>query len=244
MEDNSDFQDAHAGQIKILRPDIIYSAKDDGKVIWDNEAYNWIRGDDVPETVNSSLWRQSKLCRIQGLFKIADYIYQVRGLDLANITFVETPNNGVIVIDCLTCYETAKTGWKLYHEERPDRIIRALIYTHCHADHFGGAVAIVEAAPKDPKLPIFSPDGFLEHAVSENIYAGNAMGRRSVYMYGTSLESSPTGQVRCGLGMNISSGKTGLVQPTDNIKKTGFKHTIDGLDVVFQVTPGTEAPAE
>jgi alkyl sulfatase BDS1-like metallo-beta-lactamase superfamily hydrolase len=158
---------------------------------------------------------------------------------------VETPKgDGVIVIDCLTCYETAKKAWELYHEERPLKVIKALIYTHCHGDHFGGAVAIVEAAPKDPALPVYAPDGFLEHAVSENIYAGNAMGRRAVYMYGSSLEKSPTGTVGCGLGMAISSGKSGLVPPTVNISKTGDTHIIDGLTIVFQVTPGTEAPAE
>jgi alkyl sulfatase BDS1-like metallo-beta-lactamase superfamily hydrolase len=141
---------------------------------------------------------------------VTDGVYQVRGFDISNVTFVETKVTkplGVVVIDPLISYECAKKALELYLSHRPGRLIRALIYTHSHIDHFGGAGAIVEAAGAD--LPIYAPDGFFEHAVSENVYAGSAMLRRSVYMYGTSLEKGPRRQISVGLGLATSSSKAG-----------------------------------
>lgn len=186
-EDDTDFEDASRNLISKLIPCVISSTTNPQETVWDNDAYDFIEGE-CPDTANKSLWRQSKLCRIQGLFKIIDGIYQVRGLDLSNMTFVETEStNGVVIIDCLASYECAKKALELYQAERPGKVIKALIYTHCHGDHFGGADAVVEAALAD--LVIYAPDGFLEHAVSENVYAGKAMARRA--LYSKSIRRSP-----------------------------------------------------
>jgi alkyl sulfatase BDS1-like metallo-beta-lactamase superfamily hydrolase len=242
--DPADNLNAIRGHIISLKPCVIYSSVSEGRVVWDNDAYNFLK-DECPNTANGSLWRQSKLCAEQGLFKVTDGVYQVRGFDISNVTFVETTtieSLGVVVIDPLISYECAKKALELYLSHRPGRLIRALIYTHSHIDHFGGAGAIIEAAGAD--LPIYAPDGFFEHAVSENVYAGSAMLRRSVYMYGTTLERGPKGQIGVGLGLATSSGKASFVPPTVNITTTGQSAVIDGLEIVFQVTPGTEAPSE
>jgi alkyl sulfatase BDS1-like metallo-beta-lactamase superfamily hydrolase len=244
--DPTDNLNATRGHITSLKPCVIYSSVTDGKVVWDNDSYDFLK-DESPSTANSSLWRQSQLCAEQGLFKVTDGVYQVRGFDISNVTFVETTAAeplGVVVIDPLISYECAKKALELYLSHRPGRLIRALIYTHSHIDHFGGAGAIVEAAGAGADLPIYAPDGFFEHAVSENVYAGSAMLRRSVYMYGTSLEKGPKGQIGVGLGLATSSGKNHFVPPTVNITTTGQSAVIDGLEIVFQVTPGTEAPSE
>ncbi|CAD6443750.1 4695a46b-74b4-4dc4-80cd-4c4bbfdbab91 [Sclerotinia trifoliorum] len=253
--DDQDFKNASAGLVSRMDNCIIHSDTDESVVIWDNQTYESFINDDAtcPKEVDPSLFRQSQLCVKQGLFEIIkDKIYQVRGLDISNMTFVETiDSNGVVVIDPLTSIETAKKAIELYQGYRKDKKILAMIYTHSHADHFGGGNAVVEASggtqehPYDGTLQdIYAPADFLDHAVSENVYAGVAMGRRAVYMYGESLEKSPTGQVGTGLGMATSTGASSLIPPTISISKTGHKRKIDGLDIVFQVTPGTEAPSE
>lgn len=175
-----------------------------------------------------------------------------KGLDVSNISFVET-DTSVIVIDPLISKECAQKALELYQNERPGRSVIALIYTHSHDDHFGGAEAIVPSMDPtsstytpDPTFPIYAPDGFLDHAVSENVYAGVAMTRRSMYMYGDELEKSAEGQVRAGLGMTASTGSTTLIPPTSSeiISTSPCTRTIDGLEVTFQLTPGTEAPSE
>ncbi|VEU22725.1 DEKNAAC103795 [Brettanomyces naardenensis] len=241
----SDTTNATRGLVASLNPCSIYSSSTE-RVVWNNDAYKFLQ-DDCPDTANPSLWRQSRLCAEQGLFKVTDGIYQVRGFDISNITFVETfptagSPPGVVVIDPLISYECAQKALELYLSHRPGRVIRALIYTHSHIDHFGGAGAIVDAAP--PELPIYAPEGFFEHSVSENIYAGNAMLRRAVYMYGILLEKGPKGQIGTGLGLATSTGKSALIPPTVTISTTGQSAVIDGLKIVFQVTPGTEAPSE
>ncbi|QSZ37037.1 hypothetical protein DSL72_009129 [Monilinia vaccinii-corymbosi] len=253
--DDQDFQNASAGLVGWMENCVIQSDTDSSVVVWDNQSYLSFINDDAtcPPEINPSLFRQSQLCVKQGLFEVVkDKIYQVRGLDTSNMTFVETVNsNGVVVIDPLCSVETAKQAIGLYQGYRRDKNILAMIYTHSHADHFGGGSAVVEASggTQDDIHAgtlghVFAPADFLDHAVSENVYAGNAMGRRSVYMYGDSLEKNAQGQVGSGLGMATSTGAISLIPPTVSINTTNEVHTVDGLEIVFQMTPGTEAPSE
>jgi alkyl sulfatase BDS1-like metallo-beta-lactamase superfamily hydrolase len=240
--DTQDFEDARRGFLGRLDPCIIRAA--DGRVIWDNESYRAFLQGEPPATVNPSLWRQSQLNTIDGLFEVVPGIYQVRGFDLSNITFVEG-DTGVLVIDPLISTETAAAALALYREHRGDRPVVGVIYTHSHVDHFAGVKGITTQADVDAGLcPIIAPDGFLEHAVSENIYAGTAMTRRATYMYGPVLERGPEGQVGAGLGQTTSIGTISLIAPTDVIVTTGEERVVDGIRMEFQVTPGTEAPAE
>jgi alkyl sulfatase BDS1-like metallo-beta-lactamase superfamily hydrolase len=235
FSDRSDFADADRGFVAALSPATV--TNDDGREIWNNDAYGFLAGE-CPDTVNPSLWRQGQLVAKQGLYEVTDGIYQVRGLDLSNISFVEG-DTGVIVIDPLISVETAAAALALYREHRGDRPVVAVIYSHSHVDHFGGVHGVT-----DGEVPIVAPSGFLEHAVSENVYAGAAMTRRAVYMYGAALAKSPTGQVGAGLGMTTSTGTISLIAPNLDVTRTGQEETIDGVRIVFQITPGTEAPAE
>jgi alkyl sulfatase BDS1-like metallo-beta-lactamase superfamily hydrolase len=239
--DTTDFADADRGFIGALEPCVVKAA--DGRVVWDNDAYAFLAGD-APPTVNPSLWRQSQLCAKQGLYEVVEGIYQVRGLDLSNITFVEG-DTGIIVIDPLICTETAAAALALYREHRGDREVRAVIYTHSHVDHFGGVLGVTTQADVDAgKVAVLAPEGFIGHAVQENVYAGTAMTRRASYMYGTLLDRGPEGQVGCGLGQNTSTGEIAVIVPTVDIATTGETHTIDGVEIEFQMAPGSEAPAE
>ncbi|WP_250530158.1 alkyl sulfatase dimerization domain-containing protein [Caballeronia sp. ATUFL_F1_KS4A] len=242
MSDRQDYEDAKRGFIATL-PDINIKTPD-GKVVWTLNGYQFLQAQDAPPSVNPSLYRNSQLNMNNGLFKVTDGIYQIRGFDLSNMTIVES-NNGIIVIDPLISTEVAKAGLDLYYQHRPKKPVVAVIYTHSHVDHYGGVKGVVnEADVKAGKVKIFAPEGFLEEAVSENVFAGNAMSRRAIYMYGSLLPRSAQGQVDGGLGKTTSNGTVTLIPPTDIITKTGEKRTIDGLDVVFQMAPGTEAPAE
>ncbi|KAG4438970.1 hypothetical protein IFR05_005542 [Cadophora sp. M221] len=257
-DNQTDFDNADKGWKRSLSPCIIASSADPSRTIWNNDAYGFILDNDCPDDVaNSSLWRQSQRCARQGLYAVVDPadnngsgIYQVRGLDISNMSFIETiSSDGVVVVDPLTSFECAQQALLFYQEERPGKTIKAMIYTHSHADHFGGAVAITDAATGQgvENLDIYAPDGFLEHAVSENVYAGNAMGRRALFMYRESLRPEPSGQISTGLGMATSTGVSGLVAPTKTISATteeGSPDMIDGLEIYFQITPGTEAPSE
>jgi alkyl sulfatase BDS1-like metallo-beta-lactamase superfamily hydrolase len=235
FEDRSDFENADRGFIAKLDPGTVKSR--DGRVVWDIDSYAFLSGD-CPDTANPSLWRQGQLCARQGLYAVTDGIYQVRGLDLSNMTLVEG-EQGVIVIDPLISAETAAAALNLYRAHRGDRPVTAVIYTHSHVDHFGGVQGVVA-----DEVPILAPAGFLEHAVSENVYAGNAMNRRAVYMYGAVLDRGPAGQIGAGLGLTNSTGSIGLIPPTIDITHTGQEETVDGVRISFQLTPGTEAPAE
>ncbi|MFD8568330.1 alkyl/aryl-sulfatase [Streptomyces sp. NPDC059639] len=236
--DTGDFEAADKGFVAALTPGVVKNA--DGKVVWDNDAYAFLKKE-APKTANRSLWRQSQLASRQGLYKVTDRIYQVRGLDLSNMTIVEG-DTGIIVIDPLISAETAAAALKLYREHRGERKVTALIYTHPHVDHFGGAYGVLPEGAGE--VPVVAPEGFLEHAVSENVYAGTAMTRRSAYMYGAHLPKSAKGQIGCGLGQGVSLGTVGLIPPTKSITRTGQVETFDGVAVEFQMTPGTEAPAE
>ncbi|KAA8963889.1 alkyl sulfatase dimerization domain-containing protein [Mycobacterium sp.] len=241
LDDAADFADADRGFIAALTPCVVKAA--DGRVVWDNDVYSFLSGD-APTSVHPSLWRQSTLTAKQGLYEVVPGIYQVRGLDISNITFVEG-DTGIIVIDPLVSTEVAAAALALYRTHRQDRPVVAVIYTHSHVDHFGGVLGVTTQADVDAgRVAVLAPQGFTDHAVQENVYAGPAMARRATYMYGTMLPRGPLGQVGCGLGQAPSAGEVALIVPTVDIRATGETHTIDGVRIEFQLAPGTEAPAE
>ncbi len=241
FDDTRDFADADKGFIAALEPCVVKAA--DGRVVWDNDVYSFLSGD-APTTVHPSLWRQSTLVAKQGLYEVVEGVYQVRGLDLSNISFIEG-DTGIIVIDPLVSTETAAAALALYRAHRGDRAVSAVIYTHSHVDHFGGVLGVTSQADVDAgKVAVIAPEGFTEHAIQENVYAGTAMARRASYMYGTVLARGPQGQVGCGLGQTPSTGEVAIIVPTVDIATTGETHTFDGVEIEFQMAPGTEAPAE
>ncbi|MGC0925086.1 MULTISPECIES: alkyl/aryl-sulfatase [Pantoea] len=243
FDNKSDFEDAHKGFIAAL-PDAVIKGES-GNVIWDPKQYAFIKeGEKAPDTVNPSLWRQSQLINISGLFEVTPGIYQIRNLDLSNMTIIEG-KEGVTVVDPLVSAETAKVGMDLYFKNRGKKPVVAVIYTHSHVDHYGGVRGVVdEADVKSGKVKIYAPAGFMESAVSENIMAGNVMSRRASYMYGNLLKADAKGQVGAGLGTTTSAGTVTLIAPTDYVTKTGEKRVIDGLTYDFMMAPGSEAPAE
>jgi alkyl sulfatase BDS1-like metallo-beta-lactamase superfamily hydrolase len=241
LGDTTDFVDADRGFIAALAPCVVKAA--DGRVVWDNDAYSFLSGP-APASVHPSLWRQSILTSKHGLYEVVPGIYQVRGLDISNVSFVES-DTGLIVIDPLVSTEVAAAALTLYRSQRGDRPVVAVIYTHSHVDHFGGVLGVTSQADVDAgKVVVLAPEGFTEHAVQENVYAGPAMARRATYMYGTLLARGPQGQVGCGLGQAPSTGEVALIVPTVDIRATGETHAIDGVEIEFQMAPGTEAPAE
>ncbi|MEU6114222.1 alkyl sulfatase dimerization domain-containing protein [Streptomyces sp. NPDC047117] len=240
FDDAQDLKDARRGFMGTASANLIRSP--DGRTVWDLDAYGFL-DQECPETANPSLWRQSRLAADHGLFEVVEGIYQVRGFDLSNMTLVEG-ERGVFVIDPLLCAETAAAALALYRGHRGDRPVTGVLYTHSHADHFGGVRGVVPDKETARGLPVLAPEGFLDHAVSENVYAGTAMNRRATYMYGAALPKGERGQIGTGLGQTISTGAVGLIPPTLYIARTGQTETIDGIRMVFQLTPGTEAPAE
>jgi alkyl sulfatase BDS1-like metallo-beta-lactamase superfamily hydrolase len=241
MSDTTDFEDADRGFMASLEPGEVRAA--DGRVVWESDTYAFLDGD-APVSVNPSLWRQSMLAAKQGLYEVVEGIYQVRGLDLSNLTVVEG-DTGVIVIDPLISTETAAAALALYRKHRGDKPVVAVIYTHSHVDHFGGVFGVASQSDVDSgRIQVIAPVGFTAHAVAENVYAGTAMGRRAGYMYGAALARGPQGQVGAGLGQSTSTGEVGLIVPTLDITSTGETHTVDGVEIEFQMAPGTEAPAE
>jgi alkyl sulfatase BDS1-like metallo-beta-lactamase superfamily hydrolase len=238
FHDRRDFDDADRGFVDQLDPAVVRSA--DGRVVWDNDAYAFLDAD-CPDTAHPSLWRQGQLCARQGLFEVRPTIFQVRGLDLSNMTLIEG-TDGVVVIDPLVSTECAAAALDLYRRNRGDRPVTAVIYTHSHIDHFGGVRGVLPDGDDD--VPIVAPEGFLQHAVAENVYAGTAMSRRAIFMYGSLLEKGPAGQIGTGLGMTNSTGTVSLIPPTLDITHTGQEEVLDGVRIRFQMTPGTEAPAE
>jgi alkyl sulfatase BDS1-like metallo-beta-lactamase superfamily hydrolase len=216
---------------------------DDGRVVWDLDAYVFLDGE-VPDTAHPSLWRQGRVLVNDGLYEVVPGIYQARGFDLSVMSFVEG-ETGVIVIDPLICRETAAAAFALYREHRGDRPVTGMIYTHSHIDHFGGVKGVItDDDVASGRVPVVAPEHFMEHAISENVYAGTAMGRRAGYMYGAVLPKGPAGQIGAGLGQTTSTGQPTLIAPTVDITRTGQDLTIDGVRMEFQLTPGTEAPAE
>jgi alkyl sulfatase BDS1-like metallo-beta-lactamase superfamily hydrolase len=215
----------------------------DGRVVWDFTAYDFLQGE-APETVNPSLWRHARLITRAGLFQVSERVYQVRGFDVSNMTII-VGDTGLIVIDPLTSREVAEAALALARRTLGDRPVRAVIYTHSHADHFGGVRGVAdEADVRAGRVEIIAPEGFMAHAVAENVIAGNAMGRRALYQFGAGLTPGPEGQMTSGIGAAISAGTFTLIAPTRTIARTGASLTVDGVRVEFQITPDTEAPAE
>jgi alkyl sulfatase BDS1-like metallo-beta-lactamase superfamily hydrolase len=239
FHDTRDLDEARRGFVTSLDEPLITAT--DGRVVWDLGAWGDLSGD-APDTVHPSLWRQAGLNLMHGLFEVVPGVYQVRGLDLSNMTIIEGAT-GVIVIDPLISAETAAAALALYRRERGERPVTGLIYTHSHIDHFGGARGVLPGGEAGD-VPIVAPEHFVEHALSENIYAGTAMTRRATYMYGALLPKGPEGQVTAGLGPTTSVGTVALVPPTIDVTRTGEELVLDGVRIVFQMTPGTEAPAE
>ncbi|MCL1046152.1 MBL fold metallo-hydrolase [Shewanella electrodiphila] len=241
INDQEDFNQATKGLIAPLENAFIKS--DDGAVIWDTAAYDFIGGK-APHSVNPSLWRQETLNNISGLFEVTKGIYQLRGFDFANMTIIES-DNGWIIVDPLTSTETSAAALAFARKHLKSRPIKAIIFTHAHIDHFGGVLGVVtEAEIAQQKITIIAPSGFMEAATSENILAGVAMARRSGFMYGKDLERSAEGHVGSGLGTGPAYGTFTIVQPNDTINETGETRNIDGVEFVFQNAPESESPAE
>ena len=241
LEDQQDFKDARRGLIasddnlKVVNPDI--------GTIWDQTAYTFMESK-APASANPSLWRQARLNNIHGLFEVTKGIYQLRGFDLANMTLIEG-KSGWIVVDPLTAKETSARAWDFAMQHLPEKPISAVIFSHSHVDHFGGATGILtpeEAAAS--KIRIVAPMGFMEEAVSENVIAGIAMGRRAQYMYGSRLPRSGRGHIGTGLGKEPAMGSISILEPTEIITRTPEEKIIDGVRFIFQNAPASEAPAE
>lgn len=238
FSDRRDFENANRGFIAKMEPAIIKDA--DGNVIWDQEQYSFL-SEDAPDTANPSLWRQGQLNAIHGLFKVTDGIYQLRGYDLANVTLVEG-DTGWILIDPVLTNEAARAALDLANEHLGERPLSAMIYTHSHADHFGGARGVMDQAQEN--IRIIAPNGFMEYAVAENIMVGNTMARRSSFQFGNVVPKGPDGQIGTGLGQTTSTGSVSLIPPTELITETGTVLTVDGVEIVFQMANGSEAPSE
>jgi alkyl sulfatase BDS1-like metallo-beta-lactamase superfamily hydrolase len=239
------FEDSGKGFIAPLENNgVVKNAK--GDAIWDLTKFDFLSGDKpAPDTVNPSLWRQAQIMEhYTGLFKVTDHIYQVRGLDISNITFIEAPE-GVIVMDPLVSAEVAKAGLDLYRKHRGNKPVVAVIHSHSHIDHYGGVKGVVSQEDIDSgKVKIYAPEGFTEAALNENVIGGNRQTRLSGYQYSQLVEPGPTGSVTSGLGLINSRGTITFAVPTNLITKPIQKETIAGLDFEFMLAPDTEAPAE
>lgn len=240
-EDGIDFAEAERGLV--AREESLQIVATDGSVAFDQDGYRFIDGA-APPSVNPSLWRQAQLNNQHGLFKVTDGVYQLRGYDLAVMSIIEGAS-GWIVVDPLTSRETAARALAFARKHLGDQPVVAIIFTHSHIDHFGGALAVASPeAVASGKVRVLAPAGFLEEATSENVLAGPAMGRRAIYMYGRDLPRSERGKVDNGLGKEPAMGTAGILAPTELVDRTPQLMNIDGVDFVFQYTPGSEAPAE
>lgn len=243
FEDTRDFEEATRGFIAPLPEGPVLGG--DGDWVFDPHRLNFIEeGSAAPGTVNPSLWRQGSLVAKGGLFKVVDRLYQVRNLDISNLTIIEG-DTGLIVVDPLISSETASAAMELYFEHRPTKPVVAVIHSHSHVDHYGGVRGVVdEEDVLAGRTRIIAPEGFLEAAVAENVMAGNAMTRRAMFQFGGLLAADPRGTVGVGLGSGVSLGTVTLLAPTDHITEAGQRMRIDGLTFEFMPTPDTEAPAE
>lgn len=241
FDDTTEFDNAARGLI--AAPDALEIRNADGKLVWSQAAYAFLEND-APDTANPSLWRNAQLNHISGLFEVTDGIYQVRGYDMTNITFIKG-DTGWIIVDPLMSVECAEAAFRLVKEALGDYPVKAIIFSHSHVDHFGGVKGVVnEEDVLSGAIPVIAPEGFEHYAVSENVYAGNGMSRRASYQYGTLLEAGETGSLSIGIGMGQSKGTASYISPTVDICRTGETLTIDGVEIEFQLTPGTEAPVE
>lgn len=214
-----------------------------GKVVWNMQSYDWMQGA-APASVNPSLWREVGLLRRHGLFEVADGVWQVRGFDVSNMTVIRG-DTGWILVDPLTTSETAAAALALVNARLGTRPVSAVLYSHSHADHFGGVRGVAsEADVSAGKVQILAPSHFIEEAASENIMAGAAMSRRANYQFGSGIAPGARGQMGSGIGLGVSSGTITLIAPTDSIGRTGETRTIDGVTMEFQIVSGSEAPSE
>lgn len=241
--DREDFVDAARGLIGTSERLVVRNER--GRSVWDMDSFAFVDSEvSSPETVHPSLWRLSQLNNMHGLYEVVRGVYQVRGYDLSNVTFVEG-ERGVIVVDPLISTECAAAALALYRRHRGERPVTAVLYTHSHVDHFGGVKGVVSAEQvRRGEVPVWAPAGFLESAVSENVLAGTAMARRASYMFAPGLERSPHGLVDAGIGKTTSTGTITLIPPTHEVSRTGQVEQLDGMSFVFQLVPDSEAPAE
>ena len=255
-----DFEDRREAEFAarglIDAPETLELVDEKGKVVWSQTAYDFLDDyDQAPDTVNPSLWENTKNNHIYGLFEVTERVYQVRGYDLTNLTVIKG-DTGWILFDPLMSVECSQAAMQLIEKNLGSYPIKAIIISHPHADHYGGILGVMKAEDAadeglplgeqiaSGKIPIIVPEGFSEHAVKENVYAGKAMGRRANYQYGALLEPGESGTLAQGIGMGQSIGTVTYLGPTYEVKKTGEVITIDGIEMEFQMTPGTEAPAE
>ena len=240
LSDPPSFADAERGFIARPKGKVL---SETGAVVWDYDALAFVKGP-APATVNPSLWRQALLNNKTGLFKVADGIWQLRGFDLANLTLIEG-RTGWIVVDTLTARETAAAAMAFARQHLGDKQVSAVIFTHSHADHFGGALGVIGAEEaKKRQIPVVAPAGFMEEATSENVLVGPAMGRRAMFMYGSRLPRHPAGFVDSGLGQGVGIGRIGVLAPTVVVEGAHQEIVIDGRRFVFHNVPGSEAPSE
>ncbi len=240
LDDLQDFEDAKRGFIARPTGQILAA---DGSIQIDFDAFKFLNGK-APSTVNPSLWRHAMLNAQIGLFKVSDGIYQLRGFDIANMTLIEG-KTGWIVVDTLTSRETAVAALAFARKHLGDKPVSAVVFTHSHLDHFGGALGVVSAQEvKERKIAVVASEGFIEEATSENVMAGPAMFRRAFYQFGKDLEQSPKGMVDTGLGKAVAAGSVGILQPTQIVNQPSQEISLDGLRFIFHNVPGAEAPAE
>jgi alkyl sulfatase BDS1-like metallo-beta-lactamase superfamily hydrolase len=240
--DTQDFDDARRGFLATL-PEVEIK-NDQGRVVWTLHDYAFLADEHAPPTVNPSLWRLARLNLNHGLFQVTNRIYQVRGFDISNMTVIEG-DHGLIVIDPLISTEVARAALDLYMQHRGRRPVSAVIYSHSHTDHYGGVRGVVdERDVRAGRIEVWAPDRFMEEIVSEAVLAGTAMVRRAQFQFGATLPRGPRGQVDAGLGKGLSRGTVTLIPPTRIVKAAIETHRIDGVEIVFQLTPETEAPAE
>ncbi len=242
FHNQTDFENANKGFIATIESGLINM--ENGQPSFSMKQFDFLKNE-APNEANPSLWRQSELNAINGLFKVTDNIYQIRGFDLANMTLIKG-NTGWIIIDPLTVPATSKAAMKLVAEQLGEFPVKAVIFSHSHIDHFAGVKGVVsEKDVKSGSVEIFAPEGFSEHSISENVMAGNAMSRRATYMYGILLKKDNKGTYGSGLGTTTANGVTGILEATDIISSLdGESRTIDGVNVDFIYTPESEAPAE
>ena len=242
FENTQEFEFATRGLLAAPEQLEIHNA--DGRIIWSQKAFEFLRDREAPDTANPSLWRNTQLNHNYGLFKVTDGIYQVRGYDITNLTLIEG-ETGWIIFDPMTNIETAHAALKLANETLGERPVTGIVYSHTHADHFGGVRGIInEAEIAERNVPIVAPDGFEKYAISENVYAGSAMQRRSVYQFGRTLSPGECCRLGVGLGVGTPEGTGSYIPPNFIITETGQTVVVDGVTMEFQLTPGTEAPAE
>lgn len=243
FDQSDDIANAARGLVEAV-PDGGVVKTESGTVVWNLPAYDFLEGtEDIP-TVNPSLLRMARLNMANGLFRVVDRVWQVRGMDLANMTIIEGAT-GLIIIDCMTTAEVAAAGLELYYRHRPRVPVKAVFYTHSHVDHYGGVKGIATQEAVDAgECAIYAPDGFMEAVGGENVLAGNAMSRRAQFQFGPLLHPGPRGQVDAGLGKVTARGRVTLLAPTHLIREAVERHEVDGLQVDFHLAPGTEAPAE